>query len=45
MVKNAWGKYGQYDGIWYMSRDFMAQNTIYLFLNRHGIAGKLKIEN
>lgn len=45
MVKNSWGKYGQYDGIWYMSRDFMAQNTIYLFLNRHGIADKLKIEN
>ena len=37
MVKNSWGKYGQYDGIWYMSRDFMAQNTIYLFLNRNAI--------
>ena len=37
MVKNSWGKYGQYAGIWYMSRDFLAQNTIYLFLNRNAI--------
>jgi aminopeptidase C len=35
MVKNSWGKVGPYDGIWYMSRDYMVLNTTYLFLNRH----------
>jgi aminopeptidase C len=37
MVKNSWGKSGQYEGIWYMSRDYMALNTTYLFLNRHAL--------
>jgi len=37
MVKNSWGKSGMYKGIWYMSRDYMALNTIYLFLNRHAL--------
>ena len=41
MVKNSWGdKYG-YRGTWYMSRDFMALNTVYLFLNRHALPKKL----
>ena len=37
MVKNSWGKRGQYGGIWYMSRDYIALNTTYIFLNRHAI--------
>ena len=37
MVKNSWGKSGQYKGIWYMSRDYMLLNTTYLFLNRHAL--------
>ena len=28
---------GQYKGIWYMSRDYIALNTTYLFLNRHAL--------
>ena len=39
MVKNSWGKRGQYGGIWYMSRDYIALNTTYIFLNRHAIPG------
>ena len=35
MVKNSWGESGQYKGIWYMSRDYIALNTTYIFLNRH----------
>ena len=41
MVKNSWGKSGQYKGIWYMSRDYMKLNTTYLFLNRHALPEKL----
>jgi len=37
MVKNSWGKYGKYNGTWYMSRDYMALNTTYLFLNRKAL--------
>ena len=37
MVKNSWGKSGQYKGIWYMSRDYIALNTTYIFLNRHAL--------
>ncbi len=41
MVKNSWGKTGEYDGIWYMSKAFMALNTTYVFFNRNAIPGKL----
>jgi aminopeptidase C len=37
MVKNSWGESGQFKGIWYMSRDYMMLNTVYLFLNRHAL--------
>ncbi len=42
MVKNSWGKRGLYNGIWYMSRDFIALNTTYIFLNRHALPRKLR---
>ena len=42
MVKNSWGKYGPYKGIWYMSRDYMALNTTYLFLNRRALSKDLR---
>ena len=42
MVKNSWGKSGQYKGIWYMSRDFIMLNTTYLFLNRHALPKALR---
>lgn len=38
LVKNSWGKSGQYEGIWYMSRDYIALNTTYIFLNRHALS-------
>ena len=41
LVKNSWGKTGQYKGIWYMSRDYIALNTTYLFLNRHALPKRL----
>ena len=42
LVKNSWGKRGDYEGIWYMSHDYMALNTTYLFLNRHALPNDLK---
>ncbi len=42
MVKNSWGKRGDYAGIWYMSRDYIALNTTYLFLNRKALPKKLR---
>ena len=37
MVKNSWGKTGDYEGTWYMSKAFIALNTTYVFLNRNAI--------
>ena len=34
MVKNSWGKNGDYDGIWYMSEDYLKLNTTYIYLNK-----------
>lgn len=41
MVKNSWGRSSDYKGTWYMSRDYMALNTTYIFLNRHALPRKL----
>ena len=41
MVKNSWGKSGNYQGIWYMSRDYMLLNTTYIFLNHNALPKKL----
>lgn len=42
MVKNSWGDSGPYDGIWYMSRDYIFLNTTYIFLNRGTLSKKLR---
>ncbi|MBO4564109.1 MAG: aminopeptidase [Bacteroidaceae bacterium] len=42
MVKNTWGEYGDYKGIWYMSRDYMKLYTTYLFLNRNALPKSLR---
>ncbi len=42
LVKNSWGRSGQYQGIWYMSRDYIALNTTYIYLNRHALSRKLR---
>lgn len=40
MVKNTWGTNYPYQGIWYMSRDYIALNTTYIFLNRNALSKK-----
>lgn len=42
LVKNSWGESGPYKGIWYMSRDYIALNTTYIYLNREALDGKLR---
>ncbi len=42
MVKNSWGKSGYYSGIWYMSRNYIALNTTYIFLNRNALPRKFQ---
>lgn len=42
MVKNSWGDFGDYNGIWYMSREYMLLNTTYIFLNRRALPKSLR---
>ncbi len=37
MVKNSWGNYGDYDGIWYMSENFIVAKTMDFLINKHAI--------
>mgnify|MGYP001668177927 CR=1 FL=1 len=37
MVKNSWGESGRYKGTWYMSKNFIALYTTYIFLNRNAL--------
>ena len=37
LVKNSWGTNNPYKGTWYMSRDYIALNTTYIFLNREAL--------
>ena len=42
LVKNSWGSNSVYKGTWYMSRDYIALNTTYIFLNRHALPKALR---
>lgn len=37
MVKNSWGESGQYKGIWYMTKTFIAANTMDYLVNKNAI--------
>ena len=37
MVKNSWGESGDYKGIWYMSKNFIALNTMDFLVNKNAI--------
>lgn len=37
MVKNSWGEYGDYKGIWYMTKAFVAANTMDYMVNKNAI--------
>jgi len=44
MVKNSWGETGDYKGIWYMSKNYIALATTYIFLNRNAVHESLRAE-
>ena len=37
MVKNSWGKYGDYEGIWYMTKNFVAYKTMDFMVNKNAV--------
>ena len=37
MVKNSWGESGEYKGIWYMTKAFIAANTMDYTVNKNAI--------
>ena len=37
MVKNSWGEYGDYKGTWYMTKAFVAHNTMDFLINKNAI--------
>jgi aminopeptidase C len=37
MVKNSWGETGDYKGIWYMTKAFIAANTMDYMVNKNAI--------
>lgn len=41
MVKNSWGTNNKYKGTWYMSRNFIALYTTYIYINRDALDKKL----
>ena len=37
MVKNSWGKYGDYKGIWYMTKAYIALKTMDFMVNKNAV--------
>ncbi len=37
MVKNSWGETGDYKGVWYMTKTFIADNTMDFLINKNAI--------
>ena len=37
MVKNSWGKYGDYNGTWYMTKAFVAYKTMDFMVNKNAV--------
>lgn len=42
LVKNSWGDTGDYYGIWYMSKNYIALNTTYIFLHKDAVDSKMR---
>ncbi|GAB6983426.1 aminopeptidase C [Prevotella dentasini] len=42
MVKNSWGETGAYKGIWYMTKNFIAANTMDYMVNKNAIPTKIR---
>jgi aminopeptidase C len=42
MVKNSWGETGDYKGIWYMTKAFIAANTMDFLINKKAIPAEIR---
>ncbi|MDY6409332.1 MAG: C1 family peptidase [Prevotella sp.] len=42
MVKNSWGETGAYKGIWYMTKNFIAANTMDYMVNKKAIPADIR---
>ena len=42
MVKNSWGESGAYKGIWYMTKTFIAANTMDFLINKKAIPADIR---
>ena len=42
MVKNSWGETGDYKGVWYMTKAFIAANTIDFLVNKNAIPAEIR---
>ena len=42
MVKNSWGETGDYKGIWYMTKTFIAANTMDFLINKKAIPADIR---
>jgi len=42
MVKNSWGEWGDYKGTWYMTKAFIAYNTMDYLVNKNAIPAKIR---
>ena len=42
MVQNSWGKTGDYNGIWYMTKAFIAANTMDFLINKKAIPAEIR---
>ena len=42
MVKNSWGETGEYKGIWYMTKAFIAANTMDYLVNKNAIPADIR---
>ena len=42
MVKNSWGETGDYKGIWYMTKTFIAANTMDFLVNKKAIPAAIR---
>ncbi|MBR7093621.1 MAG: aminopeptidase, partial [Prevotella sp.] len=37
MVKNSWGETGEYKGVWYMTKTYIAANTMDFMVNKNAV--------
>lgn len=42
MVKNSWGETGKYKGTWYMTKTFIAANTMDYMVNKNAIPANIR---